>query len=361
MLTAPAARAEAPSWSEALEKYVQNPLRSRRLLRRLEREGRGAHPPVVLLALADARLRAGSFAAAKRLFARAAAANMDAPFGTWAVLGGGWASLLSDDVPEPIVGEHGAVGTVLQGLAYAAQQRTNEARERFARVADDAQAPPTVRAAARLADAYAQYWAHEDDAGTIAAFDAALASGDGSLDDDARYGAARARLRAGDVSGALPILHALATWHVNGKPGPVSAALVALDQRALLRAGFQRYRRAPVREPETQLRLMLDGDGAALARGALRELGETVPEPRPAPRPRVVPVAAPTSPAPPAAVRAPAAAPAPAWPRPSLDAVSAWLRPLLAGAVLLAALLLAHMWWWDRRIPPGGRYGTRID
>jgi hypothetical protein len=136
---------------------------------------------------------------------------------------------------------------------------------------------------------------------------------------------------------------------------------VALDQRALLRAGFQRYRRAPVREPETQLRLMLDGDGAALARGALRELGETVPEPRPAPRPRVVPVAAPTSPAPPAAGRAPAAAPAPAWPRPSLDAVSAWLRPLLAGAVLLAALLLAHMWWWDRRIPPGGRYGTRID
>jgi tetratricopeptide (TPR) repeat protein len=320
-------------WTESLQRYAQNPLRNRRLLRRLEREGRGDHPPVVLLALADARLRSGSFAAAERLFARVSAANPEEPFGTWAALGRTWASLLAGGTPEPIGGEPSPVAAVLRGLVDAAQQRAEEATQSFARAVDDPRAPPALRAAAQLAAAYARYWARDDDAGTIAAFDTAVAAADGNLVDDARYGAARARLRAGDVSGALPMLHDLAAWHVNGTPGPAAPALVALDRPALLRAGFERYRRASVRTPEQQLHLMLDGDGAALARAALRELGEDAPEPRPTPavRTRMVNAGTPARKTPPV-VQVAVRPQAPARFHPSLDVVSAWLQPVLLGA-----------------------------
>ena len=352
-LTARLAHSGEPPWTTSLQKYAQNPLRNRRLLRRLEREGRD-HSPVVLLALADARLRSGSFAAAERLFARASTATAEESLATWAVLGRAWAGLLAGDTPE--VGDAGTspVAVIMQGLA---QQRSDEAERIFARVTGDGRASSGLRAAAQLALAYARYWAREDDAGTIAGFDDAVALADGRLVDDARYGAARARLRAGDPS-ATPILHDLATWHTNGRPGPTSPALVALEREALLRAGFVRYRRGAVRTPEDQLHVMLDGDGAALARAALRELGESVPEPRPAPRPRARREPAPERPASPV-VHVPIRTHASQRSHPSLDTISAWLRRVLVGAAVLAALLIAHTWWWDRCIPRGGRHGPR--
>ena len=322
----------SPRGRSPSQQYARNPLRNRRLLRRLEREGRDDHPPVVLLALADARLRSGSFAAAERLFARVAAANPEEPIATWAALGRIWASLLGGDTPEP-AGAAKGVAAVMRGLG-------------------DERASSALHGATLLAAAYARYWTRDDDAGAIAAFDAAVAAADGSLVDDARYGAARARLRAGDLPGALPMLRDLATWHVNGRPGPASPALVALDPRALLRAAFERYRRGAVRTPAQQLYVMLDGDGAALARAALRDLGETAPEPRPAPRVRARPAPTP--------VRAVHASVRPATSSrrsPSLDIVSAWLRRVLLGATLLVVFLLAHTWWWDRRIPRGGEHG----
>ncbi len=354
--SAPLAHAGEAPWTDSVQRYAQNPLRNRRLLRRLGREGRDDHPPVVFLALADARLRSGSFSAAERLFARVTAATAEEPFATWALLGRAWAGLLAGGTPESVVVTATPVAAIMRGLVA---HRSDEAERSFARVTADSHASSGLRAAAHLAHAYARYWAREDDAKTIVAFDDAVAAADGSLVDDARYGAARARLRAGDVSGALPILHDLATWHMNGRPGPASTALVALDREAVLRAGFVRYRRGAVRAPEDQLHVMLDGDGAALARAALRELGETVSEPRAAARPRVLPRPAPERPAP-FAVHAPVRSQTPRWSHPSLDAVSAWLRRVLLAAAVLAALLLAHTWWWDRCIPRGGRHGPRI-
>ena len=354
-LAAPVARAETPDWSESLRHYAQNPLRNRRLLRRLEREGRGDHPPVVLLALADARLRAGSFTAAARLFARARAA--EEPFATWAALGGAWASLLGGDEPEPVAGGADPVTAVVAALVDAAGGRADVALERLARVTDDGGTPPELRAVALLAAACTRHWARTDDAATITAFDAAVAAGDADLVDDAAYGAAHVRLRAGHIDVALPMLRDLAAWHVNGRPGAASPALVALDRDAMLRAGFERYRRGAVRTPERQLRAMLDGDGVALARAALGGLGEPVAMPRPTPRPQASP----------AATRAVATRPRTPGPQqsaprshPSLGDVAAWLRPVLLGAATLVVLLLVHGWWWDRRLPPGGRHGSRI-
>jgi hypothetical protein len=150
------------------------------------------------------------------------------------------------------------------------------------------------------------------------------------------------------------MLRDLAAWHANGRPGPASPALVALERRALLRTGFERYRRGPVRSAEQQVLVMLDGDGAALARAALRDLGEPVPEPRADPRPRMMKTVS--------SARAVVHATVPAATRAarssaSLEDVSAWLRRLLLAAGALVALLIAHTWWWDRRIPRGGSHG----
>jgi prolipoprotein diacylglyceryltransferase len=358
-ITAPSVRADEEPWAVSLRKYAQNPLRNRRLLRRLEREGRNDHPPVVLLALADARLRSGSFAAAARLFTRVTAAGAEEPLATWAVLGRAWAAVLAGTPPDSVALDGNPVATIMQGLVTS---RRDEADRSFARVTGDGRASSRLRADASLAAAYARYWAREDDAGTIAAFDEAVASADGSLVDDARYGAARARICAGDVAGALPILHDLATWHTTGRPRPAPAGLVALDRHAILRAGFVRYRRGAVRTPEDQLHVILDGDGVALARAALRALGETIPEPHPAPRPRGHRATVVTRAAPPVVhATPPPTAESSRWSLPSLASVAGWTRLILGLAALLAAMLLAHTWWWERRVPPGGRHDTRVE
>jgi hypothetical protein len=151
------------------------------------------------------------------------------------------------------------------------------------------------------------------------------------------------------------MLRDLAAWHVNGRSGDPSAALVALDRTAVLRAAFVRYRRSVLRPPEQQLRLVLDGDGVVLARAALRELGDAVAAPRvatvtsaPVTTPAVRPV---VRPRPTTAARSQA----------SLEVVAAWSRHLLGAAAAVAALLIAHTWWRDRWMPPGGGHGPHTD
>lgn len=312
------ARAEEPAWEPAIRRWAQDPLRNRRLVRRLGREERGDVPPVVLLALADAQLRARRFAAADALFARAAAADPGAPTAAWAALGRAWAAVLA--LPP-------------DADARAALDRLVAA------------AP--AGAATALLRAYARWWAGAADA--AAAFDAAAAAADGALVDDARYGAARARLRAGDRDTALAMLRDLATWAPTAR-GTVTPALVALERDAVLRAAFARYRRAPARAPTAQLHRLLDGDGALLARAALRTLEDPPRTPAAPPRRR-------------SAARAAIAADRPRAPRTAsaepaarrelrLDALASALRPLLLPAALVALGLALH----DRL---GGRHHGR--
>src|SRR5437867_3768850 len=53
---------------DALAAYASDPFKNRRVMHRLESRGTEALPPVVLIALADARLRSGQPRAASRLF-----------------------------------------------------------------------------------------------------------------------------------------------------------------------------------------------------------------------------------------------------------------------------------------------------
>src|SRR5262249_51211559 len=87
-----------PTAEHALSAYAQTPLQTRRGLLQLEHDGPDTLPPVVLLAMGDARLRSGQRRAASRLFEAVLARDPGEPFVSWARLGLGWNALLAGDV-----------------------------------------------------------------------------------------------------------------------------------------------------------------------------------------------------------------------------------------------------------------------
>lgn len=266
--------------TEALAAYARNPLHNRRALRLLEHRGTADLPPVVLIAMADARLRSGQRRRAAHLFEELLAREPGEPWVSWAKLALGWNALLGGDPDgaRPWLEEVASAGTPTSGLSgllvalIDASDGKPVGVKTFDDVARDPQSSPALRAVSRLGGAYARYWDGEYRA-AIGAFDQAAASAIPELVDDAKYGAAWSRIRAGDRANGEEALRALAAGAKAHGPA-VSEALVNLDQRALLRAGFERYRRGPVRAPEDQITQLLDGDGARMAREALRHLSD---------------------------------------------------------------------------------------
>jgi hypothetical protein len=277
---APAASAlDNATLGRALSAYAADPVKNRRGLRQLEKRGSASLPPVVVLAIADSYLRARSFGRAERRFRDVLAMNVGEPWRGWAELGiAGVRMARNDNVGARIHygnvatggGPSAPLATVLGALLDAREGRFDEAAADFDRVGGDSKAPTLVREVARLAAGYARYWAARyDDA--VVAF--ANATSSGRLGDDARYGAARARWHAGDHQGALADMRALAaTRSVREAVTAITPRLLDLDREAVLGAGFARYRQGPLRGPEDDLAEILDGDGATLARVALREL-----------------------------------------------------------------------------------------
>jgi phosphatidylglycerol:prolipoprotein diacylglycerol transferase len=266
---------------DAVVAYARDPLGSRRMLRRLEHDGPADASPLVLLAMADARLRSGQRRQATRLFSAVLARDPGEPWAGWARLGIGWSALVTGDVDgaRPYLAEIGAAGTPASGLAKLllalidVHPGSPAASERCAAVAEDPAVDPMVRDVARLGEAYGRYWAG-DYAAAAEVFDAfAERTSLPALVDDARYGAAWSRVRAGAPTAGTEALRALAAGAARRGPA-VSAALLNLDQQALLRAAFARYRRGPLRPPEDLLASLLDGDGRALARQALDALDD---------------------------------------------------------------------------------------
>ncbi len=343
-----AARAEEPpmpeTWSRALGAYAANPTEGRRALRALRREGIENLPPVILMAMADAQMRSGREHAAARLFDEVLTREPGEPWAGWASLGLGWVAL--GDGRLDAAREHFAavaesmaqsrtVAALVLGLLDAGAGRTENAREVLGRVGDDPSAPPRLRQAASLGVGLALYWAgrYEEAAEQ---FDQAATTWSGGLFwDDARYAAAIARWRSGKRSEAKAALRQLAVGSVRRADTTMSPALLRLDRAALLRDGFRRHRRAPLRAPEEQVAALLDRDGGMLASAALERL---VDAPSPvnatqsserAPRPReVIPVTATAS--------ASAEPPAEPWPN----------RHPLRLALLLGAGLGAGVWAW---------------
>jgi tetratricopeptide (TPR) repeat protein len=274
-----AAAGDDPAWNQALVLYTRDPLRGRRELFRLERRGTADLPPAILMALADAHLRSGHEHAGERLFTQVLADRPGPPWETWAHLGLAWAALGRGD--EASARDHcamaarggdatAALAEFIGGLLDMLAGRFASGQAVFDRLAGDTRIAPLLRTGARLGGGYARYWEGDFD-GAAAIFDAVAASDPtGPLADDARYAAAWARRRGGHDEVALPALRVLAEQATSRRWLP--AALIDLEPSAVLRASFQRYRRLPPRPPEDGIALLLDGDGAALARAALAHL-----------------------------------------------------------------------------------------
>jgi phosphatidylglycerol:prolipoprotein diacylglycerol transferase len=281
--------------NEALGRYASDPLGSRRALRRLARHGTDGLPPVVLLALGDSQFRAGRWRNAARYFDATIERGPGEPFETWALVGLASSALMAGDIDvasahltalEGRGGRNAAVAGLLLGMIDVGDGK--DAGDRFTRIAELPDASPQVRDVARLMSGYVLYWRGQY-AAAASAFDGIekrLVSPE--LHDDARYAAAWARVRAGDRERAERDLRQLAATG-SARVGRSSIALINLDQRAVVRDGFQRYRRAQLGAPEDWFARGFDVDGPALARAALRRLNEAA-------RPEAAPVIADVSP-----------------------------------------------------------------
>jgi prolipoprotein diacylglyceryltransferase len=278
-----------PEWAQLLTDYMRDQRRGRRALLKEGRRNRDVLPPVVVLALADARLRQGQGAGARRLFEEVAYGGAGSPWIEWAELGLGWSALLADDAAAAWrhftrVAEGASatrpLGTLLAALVDTQGGWREEATQAFTTVVDDPDASPALRQAATLGLGYVAYWAAEPERAAAAFDQAARVGSGGSLWDDARYGAALARWVAGDDTQALVELRALARMVGHGSTrGPVPDGLIDLEQRALMRRALAGYRRGPLRAPEEQVTTLLDLDGPELARARLARRGEVVAPP----------------------------------------------------------------------------------
>jgi hypothetical protein len=268
-------------WLRALTQYAADPSRQLRRFLALGRSASSDLPPVVLLALAEAHLRAAQPRAAEGLFREALARDLGDPWQGWASLGIAWSAItrrehgLARSVLEPLVvrGSEGAtLGGYLLAMLDALDGRPRAAAERFSAIRDDDATSPELRQAAALGVAYAMYW-DGDDVRASTAFDVIATSGPASLRDDARYGAALARLRSGDTPRALTELAALAGETAANVA--ISRALLELEPRALLVRGARIHRTTRLTAPEKKVFELLDGAGASMARALLRRLERT--------------------------------------------------------------------------------------
>jgi hypothetical protein len=272
--------------SDVLRRYFQNPHgRARAALLEYGQGDIAGMPPVILLALGDAHLRAGDPASAGRMFEALSSRDPGPPWWGWAEIGLGWTSIVSGNL-DGARSHYGAVassgepsrpiGVIGVALVDAADGGTRDAVAMLEPLTADARAHPSVRMTAAVVLGYAHLWGHEyrDAADT---FDRAAEEFPGRrLTDDARYGAAIAEWRAGDRDGAIASLRALGgTERPGEETRPASPSILALEPLAILRAGGRRYRRMPLQMPEEQFPALLDFDGAALARAALRRLAPT--------------------------------------------------------------------------------------
>lgn len=351
-----------------LQQYLRDPDAHLQAALAAGREDVDGLPSPVVLLLADAQLRARRSRAAARLFREVAARAEEGPWREWAGFGLGWLALVHGDVRagrehyQALANEGGgnAAATLLLGLLEA-MDRNPKALPLLRALHADPTLQPSVRDVAGLGMGCALLWTGDFHAAADA-FDHQAAAG-GPLRDDARYGAAWARWRAGDQAEAMMRLRALAAarGESGSNPGPVTGALVALRPRAVLGASLSRYRDLRPGPPQELLVPLLDADGAGLALAALYQLGvqavdvpgdaPTAPEGQPGQEPASVRGDDALRPRMPreAGSRAPVPAPEPARSR---DSAVRWILAALAAVVLLATALKRA---WDRARPPRPR------
>jgi tetratricopeptide (TPR) repeat protein len=281
LLCAPDGRATTPSLSDSavgrmLGPFVTGDLDDPQSLRALWRQDKATLPAPVLLALADALLRAHKTRMAEEVLEHALERAQDPETAGWAALGLGWLELASGDAPsaqarfEAIArdGQWGSLlASALVGLA-AASRGDVRAAALLDEIARTDESPYALKIATRLATGYAYLWAGQYQPAADAFGHAAAEYPECVLTDDARFGAGVALTRLGETRLAEVEFGKLADEHPGGDDGALPATLVDLTPGGVLRATLRRYRGAGFGPPEEQLVRMLDLDGRALALAA---------------------------------------------------------------------------------------------
>jgi len=266
---------------DPLSVYLSNPYGNRRAVIALARHGTDSLPTPALLALADAYARDGRPRRARRVLTDLLARTPPPNLAAWAEHGLGWIALASGDSAGARLhygrlaagGVEAALGTLVVALLDGIDGRVDQAATVLDRIAVAADTPWQLRPAALLGAAYAHYWAKDYGPAAVRFASVAEQFPGSPLSDDARYAAAWTRLQAGDRE-AIAALQRVAAEPSSGRAkARVGPGLVRLAPATLLRSGARQYRRAPLLQPVEQLVALLDVDGPALARAALRQIG----------------------------------------------------------------------------------------
>ncbi len=349
---------EDPAVEELVQRYLRDPVGTRRELLRFPRDGATQLPPQMLVLLGDAQLRSGNYRAAERLFAEAGATTMGQPWDGLAALGSGLSRVGRGDLEGAVPfleramempGDAGDYAALAAGQVAAAEGRYDDAYAAFDRVLANEEIRPELGEAAAFARAATAYAAGDDERAAAGFESLAQSDPNAPIATDARYGAALALLAQGRRDEATALLEALTRdCEAQGRRGVGAAALRELAPRAVLRRWLRNYREVgfdlqPSGEEAAPLASL---DGCRLARIKLREL--TGDEPAPAAVRAAEPAAAHVQ----AAAREegkPAPAPPPeaaAPPAESAEEGRTW--PWLVGALLVGVLLAV---WRTRRSP----------
>jgi tetratricopeptide (TPR) repeat protein len=334
-------------WTDVLSGYVRDPRTYGPHLIAIERESGGNLPPIFRMATADAYLRAGNRRAAERIFEDSLAQNLGYPWSDFANIGMGTIRLTSGDqdaaldyfgrVAESEESSSQALGNLGMGAALSASGRFAEAQEAFAETASIDTVEQPVRDAGRFGSAMALFGAGDYAAAARAFDDIAQSTPGGTLAEDARYAAARARIALGDREGSAAALRELAATcdpRAAGRRAP--RAMRNLDARAMGRNWLRNYRRTGWSSMSDKGGTMYSIGGCALAKSTLRAL-----ERGDASLTAIRPVAAAVAAAPVAAAAPPQAAAPPAGPPAAAARPGASWAPvgwLVAGIAVLLLL-----------------------
>ena len=270
-------------WTEVLNGYIHDPKTYGPRLIAIERESGGNLPPIFRMATADAWLRAGNRRAAEQIFEDSLSQNLGYPWSDFANIGMGTIRLTSGDedaaidyfgrVAESEESSSQALGNLGMGAALSASGRFAEAQEAFAETAsiDTVEAP--VRDAGRFGAAMALFGAGDYAAAAKAFDEIAQSAPGGTLGEDARYAAARARIAMGDREGSAASLRELVAKCDPRKAGRrAPRAMRNLDARAMGRNWLRNYRRTGWSSMSDKGGTMYSIGGCALAKSTLRAI-----------------------------------------------------------------------------------------
>lgn len=269
---------DAGCWSTALQAYAGDPNGNRDSFLALERHLEEGVSPILLLALADARLRKGQVADAGRLFSAAAERLPDTMWADWGNLGGSYVSLRKGDLVDArrrleFVENRSPGGEALAAMLSASidimEGDPVQARETLGLVAQDESASASLLRSADQLAALTYYWEGRPLAAATRL--EALAKVQPEERDALEYAAAVARIEGGDRAMGMQTLRRLSEVESQSPGGFLPGALLRLEPAALLARGFNDYRKSPLSmEPRFVVGLPLNGP--AFSRAMLEEL-----------------------------------------------------------------------------------------